>query len=149
MEIRYNISTKELDNVHYAVVVLHQVEKYCKNENVILDKTMRFYLNMLKGQIRKIEEHYKEYIRNDSKIINRVKSQLHKAIYTVAEDTRGEKIALTKEDEELISIVDTIIYKYEEAVAKSKTIPKEVKTMMKKCCSYWYGFEKYILRGVK
>jgi len=143
------VSVKELDNAVFSIIAENEINIYLNSENVIIDKSMRFRLNMIKGQLRKIQKIYKDYIVNDNKTANRAKSQLTKAIFAVANNPSGEVVVLMQEDEKLISIVDTIMFKYEEAIQKSKTIPNEVKTMLKKSCSYWYSFEKYILKGVR
>ena len=143
------VSVKELDNAVFSIIAENEINIYLNSENVIIDKSMRFRLNMIKGQLRKIQKIYKDYIVNDNKTANRAKSQLTKAIFAVANNPSGEVVVLMQEDEKLISVVDTIMYKYEEAIQKSKTIPNEVKTMLKKCCSYWYSFEKYILKGAR
>jgi len=139
------IGRKEIDNGYFAVVGMYQIDTYKKSDQVILDKKMQFYLNMAKASLSNIEKQYRNYIQNSDKVARRTRNKLIDAIYKAAESGEGEHIALMQEDEELVSVLDSIAYKYEEAIQKSKGLPKEVKTAMKKFCSYWYGFEKYVI----
>jgi len=48
-----------------------------------------------------------------------------------------------------LSELDTIMFAYSEAVEKSKAIPPKIKEYMKMANSYWIGFEKYIIGGIR
>ena len=143
------IGKNEIDNGYFAIVGMYQIDLYRQSENVILDKKMNFYLNMAKASLKTVEKQYSKFIENNDKVARRTKKKLVEAIFEAAGQEGGEVVALMKEDEELISVLDSIAYKYSIALEKSKSIPKKVKTAMKKFISYWQGLEKYIVGGAR
>jgi hypothetical protein len=143
------VTPKEYDNLCYSVIGETYITAYKESENVVLDKKMKWYLSSVSAYLKKIQAEYKS-------VGTIPEARLLKAIHHLKTHAQrqaikpgGESIALMREDLILVSMLDTIMFAYSEAVEKSKAIPPKIKEYMKMANSYWIGFEKYIIGGVK
>jgi len=142
------ISKKEENNVIFSLIGQTYIEEYLESENVVLNTKMKKYLNTVKAYLRKIQDHYNVKTVSHDKIVEGVRG-LKKYSERQSLQAGGESIALTKDDEMLLIMLDTIMFAYSEAVEKSKALAKEVKEYMKMANGNWIGFEKYIVEGAR
>jgi hypothetical protein len=143
------VTTKEYDNLCYSVIGETYITAYKESENVVLNKKMKWYLSTVSAYLKKIQAEYKIPGGIQEGRLLKAIHHLKKHAERQALKAGGESIALMREDLILISMLDTIMFAYSEAVEKSKTIPAEVKKAMKMANSYWIGFEKYIVEGAR
>lgn len=138
------MTTKELDNIVFAIIAEAYISAYTKNEHVVLDDKMKSYLSLTKTHLRKIQKYYNTY-EVTQKQMSICIERLKKYADTQSSDKSGQEIELTTEDQHLISILDTVMFAYNKAIEKSRKLPKEVLTAMRKSRNYWILFEKYIV----
>jgi hypothetical protein len=142
------VTTKEYDNLCYAIIADTYITAYKQGKNVVLSAKMKWYLSNIATQLRKILKHYPQIEIPEARLLKAI-AHLKKHAERQAIKPGGEQIALTNEDLMLITMLDTIMFAYSEAVEKSKSISEEVKKAMKMANSFWQGFEKYIIEGAR
>ena len=143
------MSPRELDNILFASVGIQELDAYTKSENVILDGKMQFHINNIRKKMTEIEKTYIDVLEVTDKQIRRVYKKLKENIYKIAEEPGGERIELTEEDAQIITILDSIVVGYERAIENSKNIDSYLKYCMKSIIFDWREFESYIVRGAR
>ncbi len=138
------------ENVALSAAGFLCIQDYVKEDQVVLDKTMKFYLNMLKGQFEKITSYYQRIYKFDEKELSKIEGTLSNftdEIFLIDKNVEypDQDFALMIEDYKLLVILKNIAYRYSITLEKAKNLPKEVKTHIKKVVSYYYGYEKYVV----